>query len=552
MPPSAVGKKKPTAKPTLNVDTAITGAAKGNKPTPRSKKPGQASDRPKSKRGNETPTRALPEGSPAATSLEPMPEAADERVWTAIVKSDLAKSRAEESERKADDLSQRLAERTMMATREAEGRALAEKRASVAEEKLQAVEAALAAAERRAATAELAAEAAVGTAVAATQDAHKSKSEVLEKEAGSLDAFREAELRAEAETHASAAEARAAEAAEMAKAATELAKVSAAEASASAARAKALEVELNALRSGSGGAGASGPADPVAELVDGVVKTVVIGKLEESLARVEARALTAEQRASRAEAALSAAHEKITALEAAAGVAVGGGKDGTAPSLQGAAASPPPPLPNASSAALLLPVGSREQGGGMATPRSGTPAQVQAAQSLQRVQRGHRARLGAGAVLRQEMSGGAATPRRNENSTSDLPAFTEEHRKAATKIEAISRGRMQRKRSHAAALAAAGGEAAAGGKAAGGEAAGGGAAGGEAAGGAASSSSQKGGGDETLATPASLVADGGAPFRVSIDTSSGFEELQVRVLCGFRGRDGSGSGHVDPAPQGKC
>ena len=36
--------------------------------------------------------------------------------------------------------------------------------------------------------------------------------------------------------------------------------------------------------------------------------------------------------------------------------------------------------------------------------------------------------------------GGAATPRQNENSANDLPAFTEKQLKAATKIEVVSRG----------------------------------------------------------------------------------------------------------------
>ena len=437
MPPSKVEKKKPAAKPTLNVETASI--VKGSKPTPRSKRSGQVSDRPKLSKRGDSPSR------PADLESTPLEAVSEEKLLSAMVETDVARARAEESERKAGDLSQLLAERTSLATKEAEGRALAEKRAADAEEKLQAVMAALAAAEARAASAEKAAGMAPGTAVAATQGAHVGKS----------DAFTDAELlRVEAETRASAAEARAAEAAMMARHATELAQASAAEASASAARAKVLEDELAKLLRGAGSAGAGGnaDADPVAEAVDGIMYRVQLSHIEELLARSEAKVVHADQRADRAEAALEIARQKMKNLAGAQGV--------------------------------------NEEVASVGKPKMDAPLTTADSGAKQ------------SSVLRQEMSGGAATPRRNENSANDLPAFTEKQLKAATKIEAVSRGRMQRQRSKAAAMKAVNGT------------------------------------TEGLSTPATAPGfaaecDGGVgPFTVNIDVNQAGDPdtLQVRVL----------------------
>ena len=117
MPPSKIEKKIGPKKPTLNVETANGGASKASKPTPRSKKAGQASDRPKNSKRGDSPARV---GDVESAPLEAVSE---EKLLSAIVETDVARARAEESERKVGDLSQRLAERTTMATREAEGRA---------------------------------------------------------------------------------------------------------------------------------------------------------------------------------------------------------------------------------------------------------------------------------------------------------------------------------------------------------------------------------------------------------------------------------------------
>ena len=65
------------------------------------------------------------------------------------------------------------------------------------------------------------------------------------------------------------------------------------------------------------------------------------------------------------------------------------------------------------SAVSALPIGEREGGGGMATPRQATEGQIKAATTIERIQRGHSKRmaLGKSRGLRAEAGGGAATPR---------------------------------------------------------------------------------------------------------------------------------------------
>ena len=409
MPPSS--KKALAAKPTLAMPTA-DGAAP--KPTPRSskkKKDGPPSHRPKSTKL--ASPKASSAGAPAsAGSLEPLIEVTEDQLLQAAVEADAAKARAEASEEKVADLATLVTERTALATREAEGRAAAEKRAALAEEKLASTERELAATVERAAAAERAAEAAVHAATAATRDASKAKSEILEKEGIDTDVFKEAELRVEAETRAAAAEAKAEEASALAKGSTELAAAAAAEAEASAARCKAMEAELNALRSAAAAQppqptpGGSLPPDPVAALVGGVIDKVMLTTLQDALRKVEARAISAEARVAKAEATIAVAEAQAKAARAAESEQAQAAKTLKAllseaeeklqrvhaapapvPALaSGAAPAPTPALPNLSSAQQLLPADARETGGGMATPRT------KAATSLQRVQRGHRSR----------------------------------------------------------------------------------------------------------------------------------------------------------------
>ena len=80
---------------------------------------------------DETPVAAAAAAPGPGAALEPTPEVTEEQLLTAIIESDVAKARAEAADAKADEVSSRLAERTEMATREAEGRAAAEQRAAL-------------------------------------------------------------------------------------------------------------------------------------------------------------------------------------------------------------------------------------------------------------------------------------------------------------------------------------------------------------------------------------------------------------------------------------
>jgi hypothetical protein len=118
------------------------------------------------------------------------------------------------------------------------------------EEKLRAAEVRAEAAEARAAAAEETVKTALAAAEKASAEAHESKSVALANDAGDMDIFREAELRADAEARATAAEARVGAAEQLAAEATSKAETLATQLDVMTRQLKLMEAEIGRLRAG--------------------------------------------------------------------------------------------------------------------------------------------------------------------------------------------------------------------------------------------------------------------------------------------------------------